>query len=87
MKSGVDFINSLRKAFTHADPNCVKIYCQRICIFTLSGSALVKAACRTMMKFTDGFLIRSLVINKNLLLNQFQTYLKKNKDFFDFKQQ
>ncbi len=40
---GVNFINVLRTAFTHADPNSVKRYWQLNWNFTLWGSACVKA--------------------------------------------
>jgi hypothetical protein len=48
----VNFIYVLYGAFTHADPKNVKIQLSCQYLFTLLGSALVKAARRTLMKLT-----------------------------------
>ncbi len=52
--SGVNFINILRAAFTRADPESAKKTVKLLVCFTLLGSALVKAARRTLMKLTPG---------------------------------
>jgi hypothetical protein len=49
--SGLNFINVLRTAFTHAQKS--QSSCQYL--FTLLGSTGAKAARRTMMKLTPGF--------------------------------
>jgi len=49
----LNFINVLRKAFTHTDPICVKIMTVKLSVFfTLLGSMRVKAARKTLMKLT-----------------------------------
>ncbi len=53
-RPGVNFIKVLRAAFVRADPKSVKRYWQLNWIFTLLGSAHVKAALRMLMKLTPG---------------------------------
>jgi hypothetical protein len=55
MKStpGVNFI-VLQAAITHADPESTKKINNLIAFFAHSGSTIVKAACRTLMKLTPG---------------------------------
>ncbi len=55
--SGVNFINVLQAAFARADPESVQIQLNRQYIFTLLGSARVKAVCRMLMKLTPGYII------------------------------
>ncbi len=50
--SSVNFINVLCASFVQADPISIKRYWRLNWIFTLSGSARIKAACRTLMKLT-----------------------------------
>jgi len=50
LSSGVNFINALRATFTHADPKSAKKTVKLSVVFTLLGSAHVKAAHRTLMK-------------------------------------
>ncbi len=54
---GVNFINVFHAAFTCADPKTVKWYLWLDWVLTLSGSVHVKAACRTLMKFTPGLCV------------------------------
>ncbi len=51
---GLNFINILCAAFTHADPNSVKRYWQLNWNFTLSGPVWVKAVCRALVKLRPG---------------------------------
>jgi len=52
--SAVNFINVLRTAFTHADPECAKRQSSQQCRLALLGPTSVKAVRRTMMKLTPG---------------------------------
>jgi len=52
--SGVNFINVILAVFTPADPKIVKIQLSHQYLFTLLGSAGVKALRRTLMKLTPG---------------------------------
>jgi len=54
LKSGVNFINILRSAFTGVDPKSAKKTVKLAIFFALLGSAFVKAACRMLMKLTPG---------------------------------
>ena len=47
---GVNFINILRAAFMHADPESAKKLLDLTVFLGLMGSASVKAACRMLMK-------------------------------------
>ena len=49
-RPGVNFINVLRAAFTHADPESAKKTVKSSSFFALLGSARVKAARRMLMK-------------------------------------
>jgi hypothetical protein len=53
-RRGVNFINVLRAAFTHADITSVKKTVKSSSFFELMGSAMGKAACRTLVKLTPG---------------------------------
>ena len=53
-RPGVNFVNVLQAAFTHADLKSIKKTDNLKSFFTLSGSAWLKAACRTLMKSTPG---------------------------------
>jgi len=53
---GVNFTNVLRAAFTRADPKSAKKLLNLTVFFALLGSACVKAACRTLMKFHHHFI-------------------------------
>ncbi len=53
-RSGLNFINVLRTAFTLVDPKSVKKQLSHKYLFTLSGSTSVKAVHRTLMKLTPG---------------------------------
>ena len=50
--TGVNFINILHTSFTGADPISAKRYWKHDRIFTLFGSALVKAALKMSVKLT-----------------------------------
>jgi hypothetical protein len=50
----INFINVLRTAFMHVDPESVKIQSNPQFLFTLWGSTCAKAAHRTLMKLTPG---------------------------------
>ncbi len=52
MQSGDNIINVLRAAFTLIDPKCVKKIDKLTVILMHLGSAIVKAACRTLMKLS-----------------------------------
>jgi len=52
--AGVNFINVLRAAFTHADTESIKKTDNLIVFFTLLGSAWTTAAHRILMKLTPG---------------------------------
>ncbi len=62
-KSGLNFINVLRTAFTHADPESVRIQSNPQYLFTLLGSAHVKAVRRTLMKLTPAYRISAYFTN------------------------
>jgi hypothetical protein len=49
---GLNFINVLCTAFTHADPKSVKRYWQLDWVLTLWGATGVKAECKTLVKLT-----------------------------------
>ncbi len=49
--AGLNFINVLRSAFTRVDPESIKRYWWLNCVFTLSGSASLKGAGKTLVKF------------------------------------
>jgi hypothetical protein len=49
---GVNFINVLREAFTCQIPESVTFQLSHQCLFTLLGSACIKAARKTLMKLT-----------------------------------
>jgi len=51
---GINFINVLRAAFTEAVPKRVKIMSSHQYLFTLLGSACLKAAHKILMKLTTG---------------------------------
>ena len=51
---GLNFINVLRTAFTHVDPESVRIQSNPQYLFTLLGSTCAKAVRRTLMKLTYG---------------------------------
>jgi len=51
---GVNFINILQEAFTRTDPESKKKTDNLTVFFALSGSALVKAACKWLVKLTPG---------------------------------
>ena len=51
-KSGVNFINVLRAAFTPADPKSAKKTVRLNSFVALSGSALVKSAHRMLVKLS-----------------------------------
>jgi len=51
---GVDFINVLRAALARADPKSTKNTVKSSGFFALLGSSCVKAAHRTLLKFTPG---------------------------------
>jgi len=53
-RPGVNFINVLQAAFTCTDPHSVKFQLSLQYLFTLLGSARIKAAGRTLMKLTPG---------------------------------
>jgi len=55
-QSRVDFNNILRKTFTNADPKSAKDTDDLTVIFTLLGSAQVKAACKMLVKSTKDLL-------------------------------
>ena len=68
--TGVKFINVLQAAFTSADTKSAKMTVKSSSFFALSGSACVKAACRTLMKLTpDRALLLTLSPSKNHNLN------------------
>ena len=50
----VNFTNILQSAFTHADPKKCKKTVRLSSFFALLGSACVKAACRMLVKLTQG---------------------------------
>jgi len=50
LTTGVTFINNLWTAFTHTDPKSAKRYWNLDRIFTLLGSARVKAFCKYFVK-------------------------------------
>ena len=50
--SGVNFINVLRAAFTCTDPKSAKKTVKSSSFFALSGSSIVKAALRMLVKLT-----------------------------------
>ena len=52
----VNFINVLRAAFTHADPESAKKTVKSSSFFALLGSARVKAARRMLMKLNPSLL-------------------------------
>jgi hypothetical protein len=52
LRSGLNFINVLRTAIRHADPESVKFQLSSQYLFTLLGSECVKASRRTLMKLT-----------------------------------
>jgi len=54
VQSGDNFINVLRAAFTLIDPKCVKKIDKLTVILMHLGSAIVKAACKTLMKLSPG---------------------------------
>ncbi len=51
---GLNFINVLCIAFTHGDSESVRIQSNPQYLFTLLGSTCAKAACKTLMKSTQG---------------------------------
>jgi len=51
---GLNFINVLRSAFTHVDPESVRIQSNPQYLFMLLGSTCAKAARRMLMKLTPG---------------------------------
>jgi len=51
---GLNFINVLRTAFMHVDPESVRIQSNPQYLFTLLESTCAKAARRTLMKLTPG---------------------------------
>ncbi len=53
-RTGVNFINILRAAFMHADPESVKKIDNLTVFFTLLGSARVKVVCRMLIKLSPG---------------------------------
>ena len=54
LASGINFINIVWAAFTHADPKGAIKLLNLTVFFVLLGSACVKAACRMSVKFTPG---------------------------------
>ncbi len=62
---GLNFINVLRTAFTRVDPKSVRIQSNPQYLFTLLGSTCAKAARRTLMKSTPGYLVFKVSIWKN----------------------
>jgi len=55
LRQGVNFINVLRTAFTHADSKCAKKTVKSAqCRLALLGSTSVKAAYKTLMKLRQG---------------------------------
>jgi hypothetical protein len=52
---GLNFINVLLTALMHADPERVKFQLSCQYLFSLLGSAHIKAARGMLMKFTPGF--------------------------------
>jgi len=55
LTTGVNFTNILRAAFTLVGPKSAKRHCQLGCLFAHTGSAIVKAARRTLMKLSQGW--------------------------------
>ncbi len=51
---GLNFINVLHTAFTHVDPESVRIQSNPQYLFTLLGSTGAKAVRRKLMKLTPG---------------------------------
>ncbi len=49
---GLNFINVLRTAFTHVDPESLRIQLGHQCLFMLLGSTSVKAVRRMLMKLS-----------------------------------
>ncbi len=60
---GLDFINILRTAFTHVDPESVRIQSNPQYLFTLLGSTCAKAARRTLVKLTPDDVETYIVIS------------------------
>jgi hypothetical protein len=54
LKSGLNFINILRTAFTHVDPKSIRIQSNPQYFFTLLGSTCAKVARKMLMKLTSG---------------------------------
>ncbi len=69
LSSGFNFINILLTAFTHVDPESVRIQSNPQYLFTLLGSTCAKAARRMLMKLTPGG--NSLIVRASL-----KTYLQ-----------
>jgi hypothetical protein len=71
--AGVNLINILRAAFTHADPNSAKKTDSLTVFFELLGSTGVKAACKMLLKSTSevSFGIHGVTLVSNL--NFFKT--------------
>jgi len=67
---GLNFINVLRTAFTQADPESVKFQLSRQHLFTLLGSASIKAAGRTLMKLTPGLLDKQVQTSLEINVRQ-----------------
>jgi len=56
---GVNFINSLREAFTYVDPKSAKRQCWLDCLFGHLESTRVRAACKRFMKLTPDWLFEA----------------------------
>ncbi len=69
----IDFINVLRAAFAHPDPESVKKTVKLKVLFTILGSAHSKAARRTLMKLTQGVSLTSILrtpfLNESVFAN------------------
>ena len=57
---GLNFINVLRTAFTHVDPECVKRYWWLDWVLMLWGATGVKAVQKMLMKLTPGYVCSTL---------------------------
>jgi len=53
IQPGLNFINILRTAFTHVDPECAKKQSSQQCHLALLGPTSVKAARKTLVKFNQ----------------------------------
>jgi len=60
IKSGVNFINVLHEAFTHADPKSIKFQLSCHYLLTLFGSTSVKASQQMLAKLTPEIMLAKL---------------------------